>query len=109
MLLEVSSESRNAWAFDVEQVEHTDKKGKQDRSRGGKVGSQEKKKKGPFNANQANKEAPEEALTELSVTEAENASVRAVDDGGDNVAQHRRRHVALLSRQSAITRNTGMK
>jgi hypothetical protein len=37
----------------------------------------------------------ERALTELSVTEAENASVRAVDDGSDNVTQHRSGNIAL--------------
>jgi hypothetical protein len=42
-----------------------------------------------------NERAAAAALTELSVTEAENASVRAVDDGGDNVTQHRGGNVAL--------------
>lgn len=37
----------------------------------------------------------EGALTELSVTVAEDAAVRAVDDGRDNVAQHGRGHVRL--------------
>ena len=43
----------------------------------------------------------ERALTELSVTEAKHATVRAVDDGRDNVAEHRRCYVAL----NTITRD----
>ena len=49
----------------------------------------------------------ERALTELSVTKAENASVRAVDDGSDNVTQHRSGNIAL-ARHSNIKKEDKM-
>ena len=59
-------------------------------------------KKKTTKKNKKNKINKLKPLTELSVTEAKHATVRAVYDGRDNVAEHRRCYVALNTITRAV-------